>query len=96
MRRRMHDRSSPIEESVSPRAAARALAAEMPDGGHAPPPGMAVCAYVTDVEGNLDYFERYVAISKVLAWADEEKTKLTFKRDDAIFVFGGHPHAAQI
>ena len=41
----------------------------MPDGGHAPPPGMAVCAYVTDVEGNLDYFERYVAISKVLAWA---------------------------
>ena len=80
---------------MSPRAAARALAAEMPDGGNAPP-GMSVCAYVTDVEGNLDYFERYVAISRVLAWADEEKTKLTFKRDDAIFVFGGHPHAAQI
>ena len=75
MRRRMHDRSSPIEESVSPRAAARALAAEMPDGGNAPP-GMSVCAYVTDVEGNLDYFEGYVARSEILEWEDGAKSKL--------------------
>ena len=48
-----------------------------------------VCAYLTDVESNLEYFERYVAISKVLGWADSNKTRLKFKRNDAMFVFGG-------
>ena len=77
---------------------------------------IAVCAYLTDVEGNYDYFDRYkkmylfdrylkttltgmylnyeyidryLDISHVLGWADEKKTKLKFKRDDAMFVFGG-------
>lgn len=48
-----------------------------------------VCAYLTDVEGNFDYFDRYLAISRVLEWADHKKSKLRFKRDDALFVFGG-------
>ena len=54
-----------------------------------PPSGMRVCAYLTDVEGNLDYLERFVAVSTVLAWTDESKTRLRFQRDDAVFVFGG-------
>ena len=55
----------------------------------------AVCGYLTDVESNFDYFERYLAISQIIGWADEESTyvpnmrRLKFKRDDAIFVFGG-------
>ena len=48
-----------------------------------------MCAYLTDVEGNLDYLERFVAVSTVLAWTDESKTRLRFQRDDAVFVFGG-------
>ena len=53
-------------------------------------PTWTVCGYLTDVEGNFDYFERYLAISKVLQWDDEKtKTKLKFRRDDSIFVFGG-------
>ena len=27
--------------------------------------GIAVCGYLSDVEGNLDYFERYVARSEI-------------------------------
>jgi hypothetical protein len=46
------------------------------------------CAYLTDVEGNYEYFERYVEISKVLQWADPKKTSLLLK-DGAHFVFGG-------
>jgi hypothetical protein len=48
-----------------------------------------VCGYITDVEGNLDYFNRYVEISQILRWANDEKTRLEFQRDDAILVFGG-------
>ena len=48
-----------------------------------------VCGYLTDVESNLEYFERYVDISQILGWADQKKSKLKFKRDDAVFVFGG-------
>jgi hypothetical protein len=113
---------------------------------------MQVCGYFTDVEGNLDYFERYVAISQVwrsargslvplaklectqragtghdgarqcrhcmlspswpgagarqgaphshlfvrqvLEWKDAEKTRLKFKRGDAMFVFGGDSQVA--
>ena len=55
----------------------------------------AVCGYLTDVESNFDYFERYLAISQIIGWSDEESAyvpnvkQLKFKRDDAIFVFGG-------
>jgi len=38
---------------------------------------------------NYEYIDRYLDISHVLGWADEKKTKLKFKRDDAMFVFGG-------
>ena len=48
-----------------------------------------VSAYLTDVESNLEYFERYVEISQILGWADQKKSKLKFKRDDAVFVYGG-------
>ena len=34
------------------------------------PPSIAVCGYLTDVESNYDYFERYLKISKVLFYAD--------------------------
>ena len=44
---------------------------------------------MTDVESNLEYFEGYLEISQILGWADEKKTKLKFKREDAVFVFGG-------
>jgi len=49
-----------------------------------------VCGYLTDVEGNLDYFQRYVDLSEILGWEDDAaKSKLRFKREDAMFVFGG-------
>jgi len=41
------------------------------------------------VEGNLDYFERYVARSEILEWGDAARSKLRFKREDAMLVFGG-------
>eukprot|EP00288_Rhodomonas_lens_P015739 CAMPEP_0177696280 /NCGR_PEP_ID=MMETSP0484_2-20121128/3898_1 /TAXON_ID=354590 /ORGANISM="Rhodomonas lens, Strain RHODO" /LENGTH=389 /DNA_ID=CAMNT_0019207245 /DNA_START=206 /DNA_END=1371 /DNA_ORIENTATION=+ len=47
-----------------------------------------VCGYLTDVEGNYDYFERYVAISRVIKWADDEKSELELN-DGCEFVFGG-------
>jgi hypothetical protein len=46
------------------------------------------CGFLTDVEGNYEYFERYVEISKVLEWANPEKSSLQLK-DGAYFVFGG-------
>jgi len=48
-----------------------------------------VCAYLADVEGNIHFFERYIAVSKVLEWADAGKTKLRFQNCDDCFVFGG-------
>ena len=47
------------------------------------------CAFLTDVEGNYEYFERYVAISKVLAWTDEKKKESLKLKDGVTFVFGG-------
>jgi len=41
--------------------------------------GIGVCAYLTDVEGNLDFFEKYVRISKVIEWVDSKKNRLRFK-----------------
>ena len=46
------------------------------------------CAFLTDVEGNYDYFQRFVEISKVLKWENDEKTSLVLK-DGVTFVFGG-------
>jgi len=51
--------------------------------------GIGVCAYLTDVEGNLDFFEKYVRISKVIEWVDSKKNRLRFKQKDSMFVFGG-------
>ena len=48
-----------------------------------------ICAYLTDVEGNLDYFHKYVGISKVITWVDSNKNRLKFKQDNSMFVFGG-------
>ena len=44
-------------------------------------------AYVTDVEGNLDYFDRWVARSSVLKYTEPDV--LDFTHDSAYFVFGG-------
>ena len=35
-----------------------------------------VCGYVTDVEGNMDYFNKYVKISKILEWTNDKKNRL--------------------
>eukprot|EP01130_Rhizamoeba_saxonica_P000656 TRINITY_DN10602_c0_g1_i1.p1 TRINITY_DN10602_c0_g1~~TRINITY_DN10602_c0_g1_i1.p1 ORF type:complete len:744 (-),score=128.14 TRINITY_DN10602_c0_g1_i1:24-2255(-) len=43
--------------------------------------------YISDVEGNLDYFMKYVAISKVLDY-DQSQNQLLL-RNDCYFVFGG-------
>jgi hypothetical protein len=47
-----------------------------------------VCGYLTDVEGNMEYFEEYVGISKVLEWEDKTRTMLRLK-ENSFFVFGG-------
>eukprot|EP00961_Rhodomonas_salina_P237218 3206231-Rhodomonas_salina.1 len=47
-----------------------------------------VCAFLTDVEGNWDYFQRYVALSEVLSWTDLDRRRLLLK-DDCEFCFGG-------
>lgn len=44
--------------------------------------------FLTDVEGNLEYFHKYIQLSKVLKYEDEEKTTLKLE-DGAMFVFGG-------
>lgn len=46
------------------------------------------CSFLTDVEGNYEYFERYVNISKVLEWEDADKKRLKLKAHGN-FVFGG-------
>ena len=53
----------------------------------APPPVR--IGYVTDVEGNLDYFRRYVRASGVLRFDDDAETVLSFADDGCRFVFGG-------
>ena len=44
--------------------------------------------FVTDIEGNLDYFRRWVAQSRVLSWSSEAQTELLL-RPGAYFVYGG-------
>ena len=46
------------------------------------------CSFLTDVEGNYEYFESYVEISAALAWDGKEKKKLKLK-EHSKFVFGG-------
>ena len=53
-------------------------------------PPITECAYLTDVEGNYDYFCKYVEISKVVKWADEQtKNKIKFRQAHTMLVFGG-------
>ena len=47
------------------------------------------CGFLTDVEGNYEYFESYVKISKIIEWEDDTKQSLRLKDDDCYFVFGG-------
>jgi hypothetical protein len=47
-----------------------------------------ITAFVTDVEGNLEYFQRCVDHSTVLEYADAARTRLRL-RGDAQFVYGG-------
>ena len=50
------------------------------------------CAYLTDVEGDWNFFCRYVENSEVLEWEDKEKKRLKFKdtAHDTMLVFGGN------
>lgn len=51
-------------------------------------PKTKVIGYCTDVEGNLEYFERYVDRSKILRWRNG-RSSLDFIDEDTEFVFGG-------
>lgn len=55
-------------------------------GGARAPPSIEI-GYVTDVEGNLEYFDRWVARSGVLKYTQPNTLDLT--HDNAYFVFGG-------
>jgi len=48
-----------------------------------------VCSYITDVEGNMIFFENYVNISENIKWASNKKNRLKFKNNYSIFVYGG-------
>ena len=52
-------------------------------------PKITECAYLTDVKGNLDYFYKYVEISKVLEWENSSTNRLKFKHEHTMLVFGG-------
>ena len=56
-----------------------------------------VCGFLNNVEGNWDYFKRYIDESAILAWDEvaehlpvTKEKRLKFKNDDALFVFGGN------
>ena len=55
--------------------------------GYATAAGNPRLGYVTDVEGNLEYFEKYVALSPVLRYSAPGQLQLV--DDDCSFVFGG-------
>ena len=48
-----------------------------------------ICGFLSNVQGDYDFFEKYVEISRILAWADESKASLDLA-DSAYFVFGGN------
>jgi hypothetical protein len=52
-------------------------------------PKHAQISYVTDVEGNLNYFKSYVARSKLVHFTDASQTQLGLRDDRTFFVFGG-------
>jgi len=47
------------------------------------------CAYCADVEGNLEFFKRYVRISDAISWEGAEGTSDLKLSDGYDFVFGG-------
>lgn len=47
-----------------------------------------VVGYITDVEGNWEYFQRCLALCSVLEWSDSAQNELVLK-DCCYFVFGG-------
>mmetsp|Transcript_25218 Transcript_25218/g.39594 ORF Transcript_25218/g.39594 Transcript_25218/m.39594 type:complete len:238 (+) Transcript_25218:158-871(+) len=60
----------------------------MPSSSGLEVPKGKICGYLTDVEGNFEYFDAYVQLSKVLDWKDERKQQLDL-RPGASFCFGG-------
>ena len=58
-----------------------------------------MCGFLNNVEGNWEYFKRYIDESAILAWDDSENAehlpvtkgkRLKFTNDDSMFVFGGN------
>lgn len=47
---------------------------------------LSTIGYVTDVEGNLDYWRRYVSLSKVL---ERDRSGQIYLKDGCQFVYGG-------
>jgi hypothetical protein len=45
------------------------------------------CAFLSDVEGNLDYFNAYVKMSKIITFS--EPNVLDFQENDTGFIYGG-------
>ena len=43
--------------------------------------------YVTDIEGNWDFFQKYIEISSIVEY--DSKKNLVFKDENSLFVFGG-------
>ena len=48
-------------------------------------------AFVSDVEGDLDYFNRWVAGSRCVAYTGSDEAALTLTHARAYFVYGGEP-----
>ena len=46
-------------------------------------------SYLTDVEGNLDYFNRFVRISEALSYEENSPRRALRLEDGFAFVFGG-------
>jgi len=46
-------------------------------------------AFLTDVEGNIGYFERWVQMSRILAYTGPDRKALTLTHPRAYFVYGG-------
>jgi hypothetical protein len=47
------------------------------------------CAFFTDVEGNLDYFNAYVKMSKIIRFSETGDLDFEENQSDAAFVYGG-------
>ena len=55
--------------------------------------GQLTVSYITDIEGNIDYFYRFVSISEALSWEDVPAAEILPQRlklaDGFAFIFGG-------